>query len=294
MYERMTGGIPYKKTEPKVPPQAEGPDNSFLAWFTSLQERDAKLSAPRDEPGALPLKSWPPKEDTSIPWKALRQIVQVHLDWAHEVEHAIVTQGGKTAKELNPKLLESETSNAAQTTLFGMPQNTPFPLVQSPNPSDSVSKQPSSPVTYGIFRSTYQTEPVATHLVESYAKLFEACWKGDVATIEMLCLPQKSGKRNKDITYLQVASQIAPTSLEPSGLFGFGYASGNIMVYKALFADPCQDTQRWPSRSLPNNGKPPKQFLQSPKPNMRNPRSRRKPSCRLVQKVCSDVSFVCL
>lgn len=225
----MTGGVPYKETEPKVLPQAEGPDNSFLAWFTRLQEGHAKLTA-RDAPGILPFKSWPPKEDTSIPWKALRQIVQVHLDWLREIEHAIVTQGGKTAKELNPKLLESDTSNVAQTTPFGMPQNTGFPLVQNLNPSDSVPMQPSSPVTYGIFRSSYQTEPVATHLVESYGMLFEACWKGDVPTMERLCLPPKSGKRSKDITYLQVASQIVPTSRASPGLFGSDTALGNIVV----------------------------------------------------------------
>lgn len=226
----MTGGVPYKETEPTVLPQAKGPSNSFLAWFTRLQEGHAKLSTPRDAPSTFPLKARPPKEDTSIPWETLRQIVQVHLDWLREVEHTIITHGGKTAKELNPKLLESDTLNVTQITLFGMPQNTAFPLVQNPNPSDSMSKQPSSPVIYEIFRSSYQTEPVATHLVESYAMLFEACWKGDVPTIERLCLPPKSGKRGKDITYLQVASQIAPTSWTTPGLFGSGTAPGNIMV----------------------------------------------------------------
>lgn len=173
------------------------------------------------------------KLDLTVPLTALEKISRAHLSWLREVEQALVSRGAKTAKELNPLLEEAQVPPLSQK------DSSPFgvnafaqrltPLLGTPSgphsiaPPALVTRLPSAPsVLYKIYRGEnhYNTEPVATYLVDQYAALFDACWKGDVRTIERLCLPPKSGKRSKDAMYLQISAEVVPAS-NPRQRYGF-------------------------------------------------------------------------
>ncbi|KAI5121628.1 hypothetical protein M0805_001157 [Coniferiporia weirii] len=53
----------------------------------------------------------------------------------------------------------------------------------------------------------WQGEPVLRHLLDQYDALFEACWTGDNARVEELCLPRKNNKSNKAPIQIAVTTE---------------------------------------------------------------------------------------
>lgn len=161
-------------------------------------------------------------QDTTTPYKALIFAANAQLDWLREVEQIVTENGGKTAMELDPV----EEPVYPSPPLWGGAKR----LTQTtPKIEDATSLAPKKtvPLEYKIYRDHYQSsEPVAAHQKALYAQLFAACWKGDTKTIERLCLPPKSGKRDRHATYIQVAAEVFPSS----GGMGCGKSSGLCLV----------------------------------------------------------------
>ena len=80
---------------------------------------------------------------------------------------------------------------------------------------------PVTPQGPGYIRlGKYTTTPVPIHLKVFYDELYEACWKGDNASIRELCLPKQVAE-GKEPIQIQVVMQspIASASVIPSGTF---------------------------------------------------------------------------
>lgn len=162
------------------------------------------------------------EEDPSIPYEALITAAKAQLGWMKEVEEVIVAHGGKTAKEINPSSWQS----------IDMPWSSnsytqPIQLSQNTAAISPLSDPKTVSLQYKVYRTQHWSEPVAVHLTALYAELFEACWKGDTATVERLCLPPKSGKRDKNATYLQVAAEVVPLTgqqLGTNGMFATNFS----------------------------------------------------------------------
>jgi hypothetical protein len=69
-------------------------------------------------------------------------------------------------------------------------------------------KTPSVPLRFYIFRSQWSIEPAPVHTLPLCEELFEACWRGNNERIKELCLPPKTGKRNKDTGYIQIICEV--------------------------------------------------------------------------------------
>ena len=71
---------------------------------------------------------------------------------------------------------------------------------QAKNTDNNASEDetPNKRTQYKLLRSGWGTDMCLPHLLDSYDELFEACWRGDNAKIQELCLPpaKKSGKLN--------------------------------------------------------------------------------------------------
>lgn len=72
--------------------------------------------------------------------------------------------------------------------------------------------RPSKRTQYEILRSGWGTDMCLPHLLEPYDELFEACWAGDNAKIQELCLPstKKGGKSER--APLQISVQCSEVS----------------------------------------------------------------------------------
>lgn len=217
-----------------------------------------------------PMQPFKPKEDTSLPWTALEQVARAQIEWLQEVTKAVVAHGGKTAREINAinfPDLKVEPNITPGTVPTPAQYFTPF--------TGFLASTPAEPklVKYRIIRTGYnQTEDVAAHLVEGYASLFEACWRGDIHTIERLCLPPKSGKKSKDATYLQIAAEIVPSKI---GLF---ISRSDLCTYHCSRSSShqtnfVQHSPLFPSRSWRSNGMRQKPFSQLPRHNTKSQRT---------------------
>lgn len=69
-----------------------------------------------------------------------------------------------------------------------------------------------------IHTNRWKAEPVLPHLLDQYDALFDACWKGDNATIEELCLPRRGSKSDK--APIQIAVRSREFS-DPSNSFSY-------------------------------------------------------------------------
>ncbi len=67
-------------------------------------------------------------------------------------------------------------------------------------------------------KNSYQTTPVLPHQLDQYDSLFEACWTGDNAQIQELCLPLKP---KADVQPIQIAVQTSPFA-DPNSGSGYG------------------------------------------------------------------------
>ncbi len=195
--------------------------NETLAGFVTGQVKRGSLrqlglmSARMTYTQAPPMPASPQElipEDPSIPYKALIAAAKSRLDWMKDVEQAIVEYGGKTAKELNPAYQEEDVQ------AFPFQIRDPIRLLPIlPTTVDTSKSNALSgvvrivPLQYKVYRSMNYSDLVASHLTDLYAQLFEACWKGDTHAVEKLCLPPKSGKRDKNATYLHVTAEVVPT-----------------------------------------------------------------------------------
>ncbi|KAI0656088.1 ankyrin [Cubamyces menziesii] len=106
-------------------------------------------------------------------------------EYFQKAEELLVSKGAKTWKELYP---DSEVSHPSrlyyQSTMYSLGHRR-------------------SPVAYFKMTGNYSNEEVPAHLVGLYDELFEACYSGDKAKIEELCLP-KDGKATSDGKLLQI------------------------------------------------------------------------------------------
>jgi hypothetical protein len=216
-YERLSGRQPQPKADSTSPASLyqdwEESDDTLEGWMTgqvkkaALRQdifgqglqfgRPAMISSAA--PAMIPVSG--AKQDTTIPFKALISAANAQLDWLREVERMVLEHGGKTAKELNPALIQFDAA------LLSGTQMTPKEEGVS-----SLAQKKTVPLEYKVYRLYYQSEPVAAHQKALYAQLFTACWKGDTKTVERLCLPPKSGKRDRHATYIQVASEVLPST----------------------------------------------------------------------------------
>jgi len=143
------------------------------------------------------------EQDTATPYKALMAAATMQLKWLRKVEQIVLKYGGKTSKELDPSLdQQPEQTEVAPV------------LVKQAGESDQgespLNQKKTVRLVYKVYRSRCDPEPVAAHLVTLYAQLFEACWKGETKTVERLCLPPRSGKRDRNATYIQVTAEVSP------------------------------------------------------------------------------------
>ena len=133
------------------------------------------------------------------------------IKYFEEIERALVDHGAKTWAELNP------VAAAALGALkkVASPSQTIGTLSSSAtqNVTDSEEflakhyKAPSVPLSFTTLTQWFD-QPAPVHTVPLYEELFEACWKGDNERIKELCLPPKTGKRNKDTEYLQITCAV--------------------------------------------------------------------------------------
>ena len=78
---------------------------------------------------------------------------------------------------------------------------------------------PVAPQGTGYMRlGKYTTTPVPIHLKVFYDELYDACWKGDNASIRELCLPKQVAE-GKEPIQIQVVVQIPTANVILSGAF---------------------------------------------------------------------------
>ncbi|KDQ19308.1 hypothetical protein BOTBODRAFT_170420 [Botryobasidium botryosum FD-172 SS1] len=82
-----------------------------------------------------------------------------------------------------------------------------------PKPASEEDEEVKPPSFVKLSRNMWQTNPVPQHTIPRYQKLFEACWTGDNALVQELCLPAKQ-KKGSDKP-LQIAVKM--TSATDSG-----------------------------------------------------------------------------
>ncbi|CAG7847199.1 SubName: Full=Uncharacterized protein {ECO:0000313/EMBL:CCA66774.1} [Serendipita indica DSM 11827] len=183
-------------------PTQTSTDENLASWLYGHFDSylDLKLAqAAKNAPKALPEVT---EEDANIVQKAAVQTAKVRLEWLRDIEQVTLAYGGKGVKELHPTITEDMIQSGGQRHFGGF--STPI-ISSNANFASRVPKPVD--LEYKLYRDAYhQHEIVPAHLRGLYGRLFEACWKGDVATIQRLCLPPKDGKREKDTTYLQVAA----------------------------------------------------------------------------------------
>ncbi|KAG8785845.1 hypothetical protein FRC15_000608 [Serendipita sp. 397] len=174
-------------------------DNSLIGWLTSQVKNYAILKLEEDKKRTKEGVATQLRNEIS-PMNMLERTAFAQLDWLKQVEKSIIAHGGKTRLELYPEALEEEEQDR---------NVRPFPV--TPSVSTEIV-QARLPVEYRVYRGGNGNDAVPTYLTEQYAQLFEACWKGDHATVERLCLPPKTGVPKKDATYLQVTAFIQRTA----------------------------------------------------------------------------------
>ena len=152
------------------------------------------------------------QEDADTVQKAVVQTVKARLEWLRDIEQVALAYGAKTVKEVHPTINDGMIQRGPNRGFHGYH---PAPITPASGDSKPI------PLEYKLYRDSYQQDPVPAHLRGLYAELFVACWKGDAATIERLCLPPKDGKRAKDATYLQITSY-ATIGTGTKGLSSFG------------------------------------------------------------------------
>jgi hypothetical protein len=74
-------------------------------------------------------------------------------------------------------------------------------------------------VQYKLMRGGWGTDPVMLHLLDSYDELFEACWTGDNAKIQQLCLPSTKKGTNSAATPLQISVKCSGAEVSTGGLY---------------------------------------------------------------------------
>lgn len=75
-----------------------------------------------------------------------------------------------------------------------------------PEPKEE-EKQADRPQYFYISQRSWSRENVIPQLLDQYDALYEACWTGDNARIEELCLPRKSSKSDKTPLRITVISE---------------------------------------------------------------------------------------
>ncbi|KAI0030398.1 hypothetical protein K488DRAFT_87813 [Vararia minispora EC-137] len=112
----------------------------------------------------------------------------------------------------------------SQTTALAQPSTTLFHAPLGGRPSDSLpsnsfpSLTPPTPATsYIRIKGSYQEEPVPLHLKAFYDELYEACWDGDNARIEELCLPKKVASDSQEPIQITVRTTSPKDSYSHAG-----------------------------------------------------------------------------
>ena len=84
---------------------------------------------------------------------------------------------------------------------------------ETPTPQTSGRQRHSASQGTGYARHTkYATVPIPAHLKVFYDELYEACWTGDNATIQELCLP-KHPKESKEPIQISVVTTVSVRSV---------------------------------------------------------------------------------
>lgn len=128
---------------------------------------------------------------------ALREKVFANLqhsvEYLTKVEALLTAQGAKSWKELHPDDVTAE--NHAD--FFYSTHSRPFAFFYSKSYRSLKSG-------FERLTSTSRFVAVASYLEGAYEELFQACYNGDNAKIEQLCLPPKDEKTDKQLTQISV------------------------------------------------------------------------------------------
>ena len=209
VYEDITNNPPKEKTNTPWSYWNEQKD-SFRAWLAEMTLKPyIELKVKEQEEQALKEKANTEQEN-----KKNRELSLVHcrnlIKYFEEVERDLVDCGAKTWAELNPAAAENLKANVVSSQTYGT-----LPSLATQNVADSREflskyyKASSVPLSFVIIRDQWSDSgPASAHTMPLYEELFEACWKGNNERIEELCLPPKTGKRNKDTEYLQITCEV--------------------------------------------------------------------------------------
>jgi hypothetical protein len=96
----------------------------------------------------------------------------------------------KGATQVSPSVVPAGASPSFFTS--GAMPGLDWNLFNAANPMLSGTQVAPPATSYHRLMSTYQTNDVPLHLKALYDELFEACWAGDNARIEELCLPMET------------------------------------------------------------------------------------------------------
>ena len=212
VYENTTNNPPKEKTNTPWSYWNEQKD-SFRAWLAEITLKPfIELKVKEQEEKALKEKAnteQENKENRELSIVRCRNLIK----YFEEVERNLVDCGAKTWAELNPAAAaaqESLKANVLSSQTYGT-----LPSLATQNVEDSKEflakyyKASSVPLSFVIIRDEWSNSwPPSAHTIPLYEELFDACWKGNNERIEELCLPPKTGKRNKDTEYLQITCEV--------------------------------------------------------------------------------------
>jgi hypothetical protein len=193
--------------------------DSFRAWLAEATWKPyIELKVKKQEEKALKEKEKAERENKKNLEHSIERCRNL-IKYFEEVERALIDHGAKTWAELNPTAAAAQEALMKNTVPLQTLGTFPSSIIENPAlASESADflaenyKTPSVPLRFYIFSSAcaygWSTEPAPVHTLPLYEELFEACWKGNNERIKELCLPPKTGKRNKDTEYIQIICEV--------------------------------------------------------------------------------------
>ena len=188
---------------------------SFLQWTSKAisilgcQTVPKPIQAPHNLPDSPAGDTWNEYRAFVagvLPHRKLEDIGYVGPQGLHQVRNIVRTLDGEPALAMKEYLTYAESVLRAHGAT--LPEGA------------SISEQLTPAVTYqgsGYLRhGKNTTKPVPVHLKVFYDELYEACWKGDNASIQELCLPKQVVK-GKEPIQIVVQTKIANDCSLPSG-----------------------------------------------------------------------------
>jgi hypothetical protein len=189
-------------------------EDSFCAWLAEATWKPyIELKVKKQEENALKEKEKADEENKKNLEDSIERCRDL-IKYFEEVERALIDHGAKTWAELDPTAAAAaqealKKNTALLQTLETLPSLVIENQTLASESADFLAKNykvPSVPLRFYIFSEFIEPAPV--HTLPLYEELFKACWKGNNERIKELCLPPKTGKRSKDIEYIQIICEV--------------------------------------------------------------------------------------